>query len=80
MSVFGVVMVFLVSWWVVFLPILSLGNRSQVEDGVVAPGSERGAPVDPRLARKALYTTAAAALITLLLWGVLTFNLLPTPE
>ena len=44
MGMFEAIVVFVISWWLVFLPTLSAGTRSQHEAGAVVPGSERGAP------------------------------------
>jgi len=44
MGIFEAFVVFFISWWVVFLPTLSAGTRSQQDAGSVVPGSERGAP------------------------------------
>ncbi len=44
MGIFEGIVVFVCSWWLIFLPILSAGTRSQHEAGTVIPGTERGAP------------------------------------
>ena len=60
--------VFLVSWWLVFLPSLSVGIRTHEESGEeIVPGSEAGAPVKPMLMKKALWATIGAAIITLVM-------------
>ena len=58
-------------WWVVLFTVLPWGVASQLETKDVMPGSEPGAPRTPRLARKALVTTA----ITCLLWLIVYFAL-----
>ncbi|MEL6323950.1 MAG: DUF1467 family protein [Pseudomonadota bacterium] len=57
--------IFVISWWLVFLPALSIGVQGQHESGEVVPGSEAGAPVMPMLKKKALWATIGAAVITL---------------
>ena len=42
MGVFEAVVVFFSAWWLIFLPILSAGTRSQHEAGAVIPGTEVG--------------------------------------
>ena len=74
MGIFEAVVVFVISWWVVFLPSLSAGTRSQHEAGMVSPGSERGAPEKIAWTPKILVATAGAALITLLVWMALRFG------
>jgi predicted secreted protein len=55
-------MVYLVIWWTVLFAILPLGVK-RVEDP--GRGQDRGAPQDPRLVRKAIITTAVAAVLWL---------------
>ncbi len=74
MGVFEAIVVFVISWWLVFLPMLSAGTRSQLESGDVAPGTEPAAPVKFGLRKKALWTTLIAALMTLAIWGLLVSN------
>jgi predicted secreted protein len=50
-------------WWVVLFLTLPFGVRSQHEDGEGAPGTDPGAPVMPRMARKLLWTTIVSAVI-----------------
>ena len=55
--------IYVVVWWITIFAVLPIGVRSQDEAGEVAPGSEPGAPVAPRLALKAAVTTVVAAVI-----------------
>jgi predicted secreted protein len=51
-------------WWIVLFAVLPLGVRSAEEAGEERPeGADPGAPVAPRLARKAAITTVIAAII-----------------
>lgn len=68
MGIFEAIVVFVCSWWLVFLPILSAGTRSQHEAGLVSPGTERGAPEKMRFLPKILIATAGAVAITFLVW------------
>ena len=68
MGVFEAIVVFVGAWWVIFLPLLSAGTRSQHEAGVVIPGTEHGAPEGIRWLWKFVIPTAGAALVTFLLW------------
>jgi predicted secreted protein len=74
MGIFEAVVVFVCSWWLVFLPTLSAGTRSQHESGTTIPGSERGAPERISWRPKIIIATAGAALITLLVWATLYFG------
>ncbi len=60
--------VYFVIWWVVLFAVLPFGVRSQIEEGSIAAGSEPGAPADPRLAAKALWTTILAGIVLVLLY------------
>ena len=53
-------MVYLVIWWTVLFAVLPLGVR-KLENP--RPGEERGAPERPQLLRKAIITSAVAALL-----------------
>lgn len=68
MGIFEAFVVFFMSWWVIFLPTLSAGTRSQHEAGAVIPGTEGGAPVAVRWRWKIAIATGGAALVTFLLW------------
>jgi predicted secreted protein len=74
MGIVEVIVVFFITWWVVFLPTLSAGTRSQHEAGTIVPGSERGAPERISWTPKFLIATGGAAAITLLVWMTLTFG------
>ncbi len=63
--------VFLTIWFTVLFAVLPLGVRSQAESGDVAPGTDPGAPVAPRLAFKALLTTLVSIAVFVLLVIVL---------
>lgn len=76
MGPFEVIVVFANAWWIVFLPILGIGTRSQEETGSVVPGTERGAPVKIGMRAKLCIATGGAALITFLIWVALQLHLL----
>jgi predicted secreted protein len=67
MGIAGSLMVISIGWWLAFIAILSVGVRSQVEDGNIVPGTEPSAPTVPRLWRKAAW----ALVIALAGWGLL---------
>lgn len=71
MQVGSIIAVFFVMWWLSFVAVLPIGNRSQVETGHVVAGTEPGAPATPHLLRRALIATAIAIVMTgLLLLGL----------
>ena len=51
-------------WWTVLFAVLPFGVRSQHENEAErVPGTDPGAPIAPRLWRKALWTTLISAVI-----------------
>jgi predicted secreted protein len=63
MGIAGSLMVLSIAWWLAFVALLSIGVRSQIEDGNVVPGTEPSAPTQPRLGRKALWALAMAIVV-----------------
>ncbi|HZP77135.1 MAG TPA: DUF1467 family protein [Pseudolabrys sp.] len=57
------VAIYFLIWWIVLFATLPFGIRSQEESGEVSPGTDPGAPVLPRLARKLIWTTVIATAI-----------------
>lgn len=71
MPIGSIIAVFVVIWWLSFVAVLPIGARSQSDAGEVAAGTDPGAPVTPRLLRRALIATGVAVVMTLLLfWGL----------
>jgi predicted secreted protein len=68
MGVLESFVVFVISWWIVFLPTLSAGTRSQHEADSVSPGTDRAAPVKNAWLPKIVVATAGAVAITFLIW------------
>ena len=64
--------IYLICWWVVLFPVLSLGSRSHAEADIdLKDGGDPGAPVAPNLGRKAITTTWVAAILWLVVIGVI---------
>ncbi len=61
MSWFGILVVFVIVWWLVFFITLPFGVTQPEE---VEPGHDPGAPEKPHLMLKALITTVIAAALT----------------
>lgn len=65
MNLGGVLVIFVIWWWLAFFALLPGGVRGRWEgedDGVA--GADPGAPRDPQLRRKAIRATIAAAALT----------------
>ncbi|PSC03167.1 DUF1467 domain-containing protein [Alsobacter soli] len=71
MSIAGAIALYFIVWWLTLFAILPLGVRSQHEEGAVEEGTEPGAPLLPRMGRKALITTLVAIPVSALLWVVI---------
>ena len=68
--------VFFVVWWTVLFAVLPLGTRTYAEEGIkVTDGGDPGAPVNPNLKRKFITTTWISAVVTAVIWVVVTFHL-----
>jgi predicted secreted protein len=63
------VAMFVTIWWILLFAVLPFGVQSQHETAEIIPGTDPGAPVAPRLATKALWTTAISLLaFAALMW------------
>jgi predicted secreted protein len=63
MSLLSSVAIFFVIWWLCLFVVLPFGVKNQEEAGEVTFGTERGAPHQPLLVKKAIATTILAAII-----------------
>ncbi len=64
MGIAGAIIVFVLAWWISFFAVLPIGVKGQWEDGSTIPGTEEAAPKNPMLLKKAIWASAAAAVIT----------------
>lgn len=64
MSPLTAIAIYLICWWVVLFPVLSLGARSHAEAGLdLKDGGDPGAPVTHNLKRKLITTTWVSAIV-----------------
>ena len=83
MSIASAIAIYFIIWWLVLFLTLPFGIRNSHESGsVVEAGHEPGAPVNPRLWRKAFLTTVLATTVFAIFYylkthGVLTLDNLP---
>ena len=70
---------YFIVWWTVLFAVLPLGMN---QSGQTRPtdGADWGAPDKPNLKRKFITTTWVAAIIWLIIIGVVHFQLIPLPE
>jgi len=64
----------------VLFTVLPWGIRSQHESGAIAPGTDPGAPIIPRLKRKLIWTTIVAGVVFALWYVVYTYRLITLDE
>lgn len=71
MSITSAIVLFAVCWFMVLFMVLPLFVRSQEEAGDVEPGTPAGAPDQPMMKKKLIWTTVAAVIIWAALFGVI---------
>ena len=72
--------IYLIIWWTVLFGVLPLGTITHAEAGIDrGDGGDPGAPVDPKLKRKFFTTTWVAAVVWLILFGVIKLGLVQLP-
>ncbi|MCU0802775.1 MAG: DUF1467 family protein [Rhodobacteraceae bacterium] len=71
MSITGAIVVYAVTWFMVFFVVLPLRFTSQGDTGEVVPGTPRGAPATENVGQKARITTIAATIIWALICGII---------
>ena len=74
MTITAAIVLFSVTWFMVFFIVLPLRMVTQGDMGEVVPGTHSSSPHDPQLKRKALITTVVtvilwAAMAAVILWG-----------
>lgn len=76
MTITAALVMFSVTWFMVFFMVLPLRFRSQSQVGVIEPGTPASAPADAMIKKKAQITTAVAAVIFVILYFVITSGLI----
>jgi predicted secreted protein len=71
---------YFIIWWIVLFAVLPWGIRSQHEGGSIAPGTDPGAPVIPRLTRKLIWTTIIAGIVFAFWYVVYAYRLITLDE
>ncbi len=69
MSFFTGFAIYFVIWWVTLFIVLPYGNRSQAEDGVIAEGTDPGAPTQSRILQKLFWNTVVAGIVFAIYWS-----------
>ena len=71
MTITAAIVLFSVTWFLVFFCVLPFRFESQAEAGSVTPGTPASAPADAAIAKKAKITTAIAVVIFVGLYWVI---------
>ena len=80
MDWFTAVAIYLTIWWTVLFAVLPLGTTTFHEAGVKPPpGCDPGAPMEPRLVRKAITTSWVSAIVFAGVWAIIHFHLIKLP-
>jgi predicted secreted protein len=80
MSWFTCICVYLTIWWTVLFAVLPWGVKSYAEAGITPPpGSDPGAPVEPKLVRKFITTSWVSAIVFAVLWVCIQYHLVKLP-
>ncbi len=72
MTITAALVLFSVTWFMVFFCVLPLRFRSQAEEGVIVPGTPASAPADAMIKRKAQITTLVALIVFVALYLLIT--------
>jgi predicted secreted protein len=80
-QIFTFIAIYLVVWWTVLFAILPLGTITYAEAGIeVTDGGDPGAPIDPKLGRKAFTTTWVSLIVYAAGFIVWHFHLVHLPS
>jgi len=71
MSITSAIVLYAVTWFMVFFIVLPIRFVIQGDTGAVVPGTPKGAPATEMVGRKARMTTWIAALVWLVLAGII---------
>jgi len=73
MNIFSGILVYVLTWWMVLFCVLPLNIQSITKptDGTMA-----GAPVNPDMKRKIIWTTGISAIIWLIIYGLIKADLI----
>ena len=63
LSLAGAIGLYFVVWWTLLFLVLPLGVRTQAEEGVVADGTDPGAPASPALRERAIWTSVVSTAV-----------------
>lgn len=71
MSITGAIVIYAVTWFMVFFMVLPLRFKSQADAGQVVPGTPRSAPAEENVGRSARITTVVATVVWAMICGII---------
>ena len=80
MTWFSSSVIFLLSWWMVFLALLPVGIKSQSESGHTEEGTDPGAPVSHNVGKKMLWAVAGALGVVGIAFVIAAMGVLQPPD
>ena len=81
MGTTGSIIVYVLIWWIIFFSVLPIGiqpNKEKFREKI--EGIDPGAPNNPKIGKKFLYTTIITSIIFIVIYYLVQFNLLNLRE
>jgi len=80
-SITGSIVVYVIIWWIVFFSVLPVGIQSKNEEfRETIRGSDPGAPINPKIAKRFLITTIITSIIFIVIYYLVSINLINLRE
>lgn len=76
MNITSAIVLYAVLWFLTFLIVIPIRLQTQGDVGEIVPGTQAGAPAHHYLKIKAIITSGVAAVMWLLLWWIITFEVI----
>ncbi len=74
MSITGSIVIFVILWWIIFFSLLPIDvNR---EKKSIIKGSDAGAPENPKIVKKFIYSTLITSIIFIIIYILVKYELL----
>ena len=80
MTITGAIVLFAVFWFLALYMILPLFVRSQEEAGEVEPGTSAGAPDQPMMKKKLIWTTVAAIVMWIIAYAIIEADIISVAD
>ena len=81
MGITGSIIIYVMIWWIVFFSVLPIGIQSKNEEfKETIKGSDPGAPINPKIAKRFLITTIITSIIFIMIYYLVKNNFLNLRE